>query len=56
MSGCEYKSLIYTATEYGNLCQYGTRVSVSSGVTFKNDDRYFSGMNELWLMFSSFLI
>jgi hypothetical protein len=38
MSGWEYESLIYTATEYWNLCQYGTRVSVSSGIVLKNND------------------
>lgn len=56
MSGCEYKSLIYAGTEYWNLCQYGARVSVSSGVMLKNNAVYFNGMNELGLMFSSFLI
>jgi hypothetical protein len=55
MSGCEHESLIYSVTEYWNLCQYGTRVSVSSGIMLKNN-MYFSGMKELWLMFSSFLI
>ena len=56
MSGCEYKSLIYTATEYLNLCQYETRVSVSLRIILKNNDTVFQWNDELWLNFSSLLI
>jgi hypothetical protein len=42
VDGCKCKSPIYTATEFLNQCH-----EVRWGIVLKNNDTYFSGMNEL---------
>jgi hypothetical protein len=38
VNGCEWKSPVFTATEFLNSYQVGTNASLCSGITPKNND------------------